>query len=83
MIAIFSESNLPSISIWLGATDAATQGTFRWTATNAVMTYTDWHPGQPSDLVGDEDCVQLSIAARKWNDILCEATCNSVCEIEY
>ena len=71
--------------IWLDATDTATQGTFRWTATNVMMSYTNWRPDEPS---GDyrgviEDCLQLYTDYGQWNDESCTMNWSSVCEIEY
>ena len=81
MCNLFSGTKLGNI--WLDATDSATEGTFRWTATNEVLTYTNWQPGEPNDFRGGEDCVQIFIYAIEWNDMSCTINGSSVCEIEY
>ena len=69
-------------NIWLDATDSETEGTFRWQATNEVMTYMNWNPGEPND-PGTEDCAQLYVSTGRWNDLPCEISGSLVCEIEY
>lgn len=52
--------------IWLGATDEASEGTWRW-VTGESFSYSKWAGGQP-DNTGNEDYLQLYLDG-KWNDI--------------
>ena len=80
--ANISGSNLTSTEIFLDATDLATEGTFRWTATDAVLTYTNWDSGEPNNAGGgNEHCVMLASDTGLWNDVRCYREYNSVCEI--
>ena len=74
---------MPSLFIYLDASDTETEGTFRWAATGAVMTYDNWHPEEPNDSESGEDCAVLDKSDGHWNDVDCEGHFNSVCEIEY
>jgi murein DD-endopeptidase MepM/ murein hydrolase activator NlpD len=51
--------------IFLGATDAETEGTWKW-ITGEPFTYADWDSGQPDNWNGGENYVHLVL---KWNDI--------------
>ncbi|MBQ7654661.1 MAG: GBS Bsp-like repeat-containing protein [Clostridia bacterium] len=52
--------------IWLGATDEASEGTWKW-VTGESFTYSKWGGGQP-DNTGNEDYMHLYLDG-KWNDI--------------
>merc|ERR1712241_931157 len=41
---------------WLGLTDLAHEGTYRWQESHLVAEYTNWYPGGPNDLDA-QDCV--------------------------
>ena len=65
-------------AIWLGATDRAVEGTFRWSDTDQALTFTDWRAGDPNDWNG-EDCV--AIWNTKWIDWVCEPRSRSLCQL--
>jgi hypothetical protein len=56
-------------NIWIGFTDSAAEGTFRW-ASGATTTYTNWASGEPNDS-GGEDCAELCTSGGLWNDEEC------------
>ncbi len=61
---------------WLGASDEASEGTWRWVAgpeNGNVLTYTHWNSGEPNDAGGNEDCAQF-LANGLWNDLSSTAT---------
>lgn len=67
-------------SFWLGATDAASQGSFRWVTGELVSNgYTNWQPGEPSNAVGS-DCLQIQRANRKWRAMPCTQLQYPLCE---
>ena len=53
------------LSIWLGGTDAVTEGSWKW-ITGEPWGYTRWPSGEPDNL-GDQDYV-LAIGNGLWND---------------
>jgi lectin-like protein len=69
-------------AVWLGMTDAVTEGTFQW-ITGEPLTFTNWSPGEPNNL-GDEDCGDMHqrFAPGDWNDYGCSLTRYYVIEFE-
>ncbi|MFX1517705.1 MAG: lectin-like protein, partial [Promethearchaeota archaeon] len=60
-------SNLAGANtVWLGFSDAATEGTWKW-VTGESVTYTNWHPGEPNNAY-DEDYAQM-YGGGTWNDL--------------
>lgn len=80
-------SNLVVVSDnpWIGFTDALSEGNFGW-ASGLGVSYTNWHPNEPNDSGGNEDCTQFynptsqSSSAAKWNDAQCSQTHTFICE---
>ena len=56
--------------VWIGGTDAASEGTWVWSPSSTPLSYTNWEFGQPDDFFFGEDCLQLH--GSKWNDALCK-----------
>jgi hypothetical protein len=62
-------------SLWIGLSDAASEGTFVWASGEAV-TFTYWLPGQPDSNTIGEDYVHMlrtgngfSVSPGYWNDL--------------
>ena len=55
--------------VWIGGTDAATEGTWVWSPTNTPMSYTNWAPGEPNDN-GGQHCLAVYDSG-KWDDTTC------------
>lgn len=51
---------------WIGFTDEAVEGQWRW-VTGEPVTYTNWNGGEPNN-VGNEDYAQF-VGGGKWNDL--------------
>jgi len=51
---------------WIGFTDEAVEGQWRW-VTNEVVTYTNWNGGEPNN-AGNEDYAQF-VSGGRWNDL--------------
>lgn len=80
---------LSGLDVWLGGSDAAEQGVWRWadgtvfwrgtdTGTAENGAYTKWATGQPSGGTG-EDCTELRTGNR-WNDVTCNLLRQFACE---
>ncbi|MBI1839570.1 MAG: hypothetical protein HYR88_01810 [Verrucomicrobia bacterium] len=53
--------------LWLGATDAAVEGQWRW-VTGEAFTYSNWQSGQPDNL-GNEDFLIMRAGTGAWADV--------------
>eukprot|EP00964_Phaeocystis_antarctica_P126175 scaffold89893_cov42-Phaeocystis_antarctica.AAC.1 len=82
-------------SVWIGGTDAASEGVWVWSPSNTPLSYTNWYPGEPSNSAG-EDCLEVSLATlvtnpdyvryySKWNDVPCTRKkkyfCQTACPV--
>ena len=56
--------------MWIGGTDAASEGTWKWSSTGTPLSYTNWRQGQPNSWNGDQDCVEVD-SSGEWNDHNC------------
>ena len=57
-------------NIWIGLTDANTEGSFTW-VNGEAFSYSNWLPGQPDSMDSGEDYVQLLSSSSyncEWND---------------
>jgi hypothetical protein len=65
--------------VWIGGTDAASEGTWVWSPSNTPLSYTNWYPGEPSG--GGEDCLEFNFRiSGKWNDVGCARERKYVCQ---
>ena len=70
-------------SIWVGANDRKTEGTFVWQTSNTSVPNHYFCPGEPNNSNGNENCVELywqTDRVNKLNDANCERTKYFVCE---
>jgi hypothetical protein len=83
-----------SLNAWVGGSDSAAEGTWRWAPPNGSQfwqgkasgsavggAYTNWKSGQPDDLL-NQDCsmFQGGTGQGKWSDENCGLLLNFVCE---
>ncbi|XP_045163949.2 perlucin-like [Mercenaria mercenaria] len=64
---------------WIGLQDIDIEGVWRWYDDNEVVTYTDWHPGEPAGSTG-EDCAVIHSGDYLWQDYPCDRTFPPICE---
>ena len=63
-----------SRSLWLGLSDAESEGNFTWTS-GEQLTYTAWGSGEPSNCCGGENYVHMVPdvcgwpGGAQWNDL--------------
>merc|ERR1719474_1841536 len=57
---------------WIGLTDQAREGTWIWSNSHVEATWTNWGPGEPNNIYG-EDCVDMyNNMVHAWNDAPCD-----------
>ena len=73
--------------VWIGGTDKDDEGKWKWSLSGTELSYTNWNPGEPNNVLGNEHC--LTVIGRpgtwyngKWNDGLCSAKLKYVCQID-
>jgi len=60
----------PSVDTWIGANDRANEGIFVW-ADGTPVTFFNWSQAQPDNFEGQENCVEIRVLDRNWNDRPC------------
>ena len=84
-----SLSNLQCINLhcmyqtcWIGLSDSAVEGSYRWESDNSLVNYTHWGTEEPNDFAGVEDCVAVwgGASAGYWNDDYCDSEKYFICE---
>jgi surface protein len=66
-------------SVWIGGTDAASEGTWVWSPSNTPLSYFNWANNEPNNIHGGEDCL-LIYGSGSWNDGGCTSTLKYVCQ---
>lgn len=68
---VFENVGLKEVNIWLGGTDAKTEGTWEW-VTGETWSYKNWGPNQPDDgdsgEQGQDQLIFWDAAPGKWDD---------------
>lgn len=79
LVQALSNQGYSSNVIWIGYSDAITEGSFVW-YDGSPLSYSNWAPGEPNDAGGAEDCTQI-YPNGSWNDLNCSGY-NSLSVIE-
>ena len=76
------------LGAFIGATDEAAEGDWRWLTSGAQMTFQIWRTNEPnndpSNVDGREDCA--SMVADGWVDVPCNRANDvnlAICEFDY
>ena len=64
--------------VWIGGTDAESEGAWVWSPSNTPLSYINWNAGEPNNY-GGEDCMQIYTDG-KWNDQNCGDSLKYVCQ---
>ena len=65
--------------VWIGGTDAASEGAWVWSPSNTPLSYTNWAPGQPDS--GAQHCITGNFRnGGQWDDDNCIAKRKYVCQ---
>lgn len=67
---------------WIGLTDAASEGAWRWVDGSPINNYVNWASGQPDSGTGDEDCGASSTISVPWHDLDCATALPFICEAQ-
>lgn len=63
---------------WIGLTDSAQEGAFKWTDKTPVD-FQFWNEGEPNN-AGNEDCVNIPAwTGGRWNDLPCDSARPYIC----
>ena len=68
------------IGIWIGLTDTASEGNWRYASDGSKVVYTNWNSDEPNNDGGDEDCAIMHTGFRHWFDYSCEVKDFFLCQ---
>jgi C-type mannose receptor len=75
-----------TVPYWVGGNDLQVEGEWKWFTSNEKVTYSTWHPGNPSNSGGNENCMEIldgdGSGPKKplWNDKVCHAFQRYICQ---
>ncbi|XP_062596120.1 uncharacterized protein LOC134257534 [Saccostrea cucullata] len=88
---MINQSNAMSLAadfgLWTNGNDFDLENTFTWSGHSHPFTfnYTHWHPGQPNNVAGDQDCVVIEYPKSdyEWGDVSCTERHSFICEMNF
>ncbi|XP_058607202.1 CD209 antigen-like protein D isoform X2 [Onychostoma macrolepis] len=75
-------SSFTTESVWIGLSDTENEGNMTW-VDNSPLKQGFWVKGEPNNLGGYEDCIELNPEKpilSNWNDLSCSNTRKGICE---
>ena len=72
--------SIPDPHIWVGADDLSEEGKFKW-LNGAPVLGIPWNSGEPNNLGGHEDCLEMYESHGKFNDDTCTSIRSFLCEL--
>ena len=79
---LVNSSGITDDGYWIGYREYEREGLFQW-ADGSSASYENWHPAEPNNKYGTEDCVEKykQYGLRTWNDIHCNWKRPFVCKM--
>ncbi|CAH1774399.1 unnamed protein product [Owenia fusiformis] len=68
-----------SLGMWIGIHDRSEKFIWEWSSGDPVNFF-NWAPGEPNNWAGTEDCGEMALFSKQWNDISCNARRYSICK---
>uniref|UniRef100_G3N750 C-type lectin domain-containing protein n=1 Tax=Gasterosteus aculeatus aculeatus TaxID=481459 RepID=G3N750_GASAC len=66
-------------STWIGGSDAQEENQWIW-SDGTRFDYTNWANGEPNNLRGHQNCIQMNFGdAKAWDDVQCWTKLPSIC----
>lgn len=73
--------------LWTNGNDFDHENSFTWTgqAHPVPLNYTHWHPGQPNNIAGVQDCLVIEYPKYdyEWGDVSCSEKHSFICEMNF
>jgi len=79
------DEELATKGIWLGATDEAIEGQWKWISNDMAFSdglYTNWNEGEPNNANSNENCASWRVS-QGWNDVYCNGKHAQLILVEY
>ncbi|HMV70506.1 MAG TPA: CotH kinase family protein, partial [Myxococcota bacterium] len=75
-----SQVTAPYGQHWIGLSDEATEGRYRW-VDGSTAAFTAWWSGEPNNCCGGEDCIGTNFGdVGRWNDYSCTTQLPFACQ---
>lgn len=65
---------------WIGLSDLETENKWKWVDGTDLIGDGFWQEGEPNNKKDSEDCVEVSRAAKRFNDVPCGNRFSWACE---
>lgn len=66
---------------WIGITDKAIEGLWRYYPSEEALTYEDWNPGEPNGHQAGNCAAIKESTSFRWFDDYCTSLYRAICEI--
>ncbi|XP_078616500.1 uncharacterized protein LOC144884861 isoform X1 [Branchiostoma floridae x Branchiostoma japonicum] len=73
----------PGLRYWIGLSDKAKEGAWRWSNNKPIGDFSSWAEGEPNN-AGKEDCAVYAAHPSikdKWNDVPCTLRYRFICQV--